>query len=103
METRSSINGEQGKKLKKIKGSREHVSPPGRGSKLDVLMHLAILLQFLINFMKEALFRPHYVLYKSKQRTESISNVLTVTQLGKAKQLTISKNVAELKLGSNLN
>jgi len=36
--------GNKGKKYKKIKGSREHVSPPGRGSKLDVLMHHAILL-----------------------------------------------------------
>jgi len=35
--TRGSINGEQGIKSKKIKGSREHVPPHGRGSNIDEL------------------------------------------------------------------
>ena len=33
--TRGFINGEQGIKSKKIKGSWEHVPPPGRGSEVD--------------------------------------------------------------------
>ena len=44
--TRGFINGEQGIKSKNIKGSWEHVSPPGRGSLFQQLHKVIISFYF---------------------------------------------------------